>query len=163
MAELSRPIERQDPAVPVTDKQMVLLHAYLSGEYEIAQTLHRELTAAGAADGIAELVYAAFVIAARQEFSPTWAHGDVIRFVARVRAQRIGQPDPLDPLAAERQLRSALGETMTGDRASAEAQAGAQIILLEALTQSQNLDESERASLLNQAREVANAMLARRA
>lgn len=148
--------------MPVTDKQMVLLHAYLSGEYEIAETLHRELTAAGAVDGIAELVYAAFVIAARQKFSPTWAHSDVIRFVARVRADRSGQPDALDPLAAEHQLRSALGETMTGDHASGEAHAGAQVILLEALAQSQNLDEPARASMLNQAREVANVMLARR-
>jgi hypothetical protein len=53
--------------MPVTDEQMTLLHAYLSGEHEIAGTLNREAAAAG---GTAELVYAAFVIAARQKFSP---------------------------------------------------------------------------------------------
>jgi|HubBroStandDraft_3_1064219.scaffolds.fasta_scaffold157852_2 hypothetical protein len=56
--------------MPVTDEQMTLLHAYLSGEHEIAGTLNREAAAAGAAGGTAELVYAAFVIAARQKFSP---------------------------------------------------------------------------------------------
>jgi hypothetical protein len=148
--------------MPVTDEQMVWLHAYLSGEYELAERLTTQVAAPGADDGIAELVYAAFVIAARMKFSPTWTDADVIRFVAHVRAPR-GLPDILDPRSAEHQLRSALGETKTGYHPDAEARAAARVILLDGLVQDLNLDEAERVDLLNQARNLATRLLAERA
>jgi hypothetical protein len=161
VAGLSRR-QPQDLAMPVTDEPLVLLHAYLSGEYEIAQALTRELTASGPAGGIAELVYVRGIRPrSTAEIRPP-RHGDVIRFAARVRAQRTDQPDALDPLAAEHQLRSALGETITSERPSAGDGARAQVILLEPLLRSENLDEPAQASLLNQAREIANAMPPRR-
>src|ERR1035438_10625589 len=74
------------PAMPVTDHQMVLLMAYLAGEEEVAERVRTELAASGTAEGLAELVYAAFVIAARRRVSPAWTRSGVIRFVAPVRA-----------------------------------------------------------------------------
>jgi hypothetical protein len=145
--------------MPVTDEQMVWLHAYLSGEYELTERLTSQVTGSSAADGIAELAYAAFVIAARRKFSPGWTDADVIRFVAHVRAPR-GLSDILDPRAAEHQLRSALGgEMRTGYHPDDEARAAAQVILLDALVQDLNLDEPARVDLLNQARDLANRLL----
>jgi hypothetical protein len=148
----------------VTDEQIVWLHAYLSGEYELAERLTSQAADSSAADGIAELTYAAFVIAARRKFSPGWTDADMIRFVAHVRAPR-GLPDILDPRAAEHQLRSALGggETRTAYHPDAEARAAAQVILLHALIQDLNLDEPARVDLLNQARNLANRLLTDRA
>jgi hypothetical protein len=146
-------------AMPVTDEQMVLLHAYLSGEHELADRLAAQFTSPAADDGIAELVYAAFVTAARRRFPLGWTDADVIRFVAHVRAPR-GLPDILDPRAAEHQLRSALGDAMTGYRPDAEARAAAQVILLDALVRDLDLDASARVGLLNQARDLANRLLA---
>jgi hypothetical protein len=145
-------------AMRVTDEQMVALHAYLSGEYELAERFTSQVAGSGAADGIAELAYAAFVTAARRKFPPGWTDADVIRFVARVRARR-GQPDILDPRAAEHQIRSALGEMVTGYQPDAEARAAAHVILLDALVQDLNLDEPARVDLLNQARDLANRLL----
>ena len=98
--------------MPVTDEQMVFLRAYLAGEAEVAERVKTDLLASGTAEGFAELLYAAFVLTARQRFSPTWTRADVIRFVAQVRALLSKGPDALDPLAAEHQLRGALGEEM---------------------------------------------------
>jgi len=78
----------------------------------------------------------------------------VIRFVARVRALRSGEPDALDPRAAEQQLRMALGETMTGYYPDAEARARSQVVLLDALVQADGLDEPARGGLLEQARDL---------
>ena len=145
--------------MPVTDKQMVLLMAHLAGEEQIAGRVKAELIASGTADGFAELVHAAFVIAARQRFSPVWTRADVIRFVAEVRVLASAQPDLLDPLAAEYQLRSALGEEMAS-YPDQEASARAQVILLDVLVQSADLGDAGITNLLDQARGVANGMLA---
>jgi hypothetical protein len=104
-------------------------------------------------------VYAAFVISARRRFSPTWTRADVIRFVAQVRALLREGPDALDTLAAEHQLLSALGEEMAS-YPDQEASARAQVILLDALVQSTELDDAAITNLLNQARRLAGRMLA---
>jgi hypothetical protein len=146
--------------VPVTDRQMILLMAHLAGEEEVAQRVQADLVTSGTAQGFAELVYAAFVIAARRRFSPTWTRADVIRFVAHVRALLSKGPGALDPLTAEHQLCNALGQEM-GSYPDEEARARAQVILLDALVQSADLDGAAIANLLNQARELADRMLAK--
>src|ERR1022692_3259866 len=134
--------------MPVTDKQMVLLRAYLAGETAIVQRVNRQLAGKATADGIAELVSAALVIAARRKFTSASSRADVIRFVARVRALLAEQPGALDPVAAEYELRTALGEKMTGGPAG-EAKARAQVVLLDALVQSANLGDAAVADLLD--------------
>lgn len=146
--------------MPVTDRQMVLLMAHLAGKKKVAQRVRTELATSGTAEGFAELVYAAFVIAARRRFSPTWTHPDVIRFVTQVRALLSEHPDVLDPYAAEHQLRSALGEKLTS-HPPAKDRASAQVILLDALVQSADLADTELSDLLNQARGLADRLLSR--
>ncbi len=138
------------------DEQMVLLHAYLNGQAGAASRALSQLTGPGAADGLAGLTYAAFVLAACEKFGPAWSRGDVITFVARVRALLSDEPAALDPHAAEHQLRSALGDTPDTPLPSPAARARAQVLLLGALTQSLGLDEPALAALLQQARQLAS-------
>jgi hypothetical protein len=146
--------------MPVTNGQMIWLRAYLAGEREIARRVNAEVAASVAAADFTALVYTAFVIAARRKFSPTWTRGEVIRFVAQVRALPGERLNALVPLAAEHQLRSALGERMTGELNGAEAAARAQLILLDALVQGADLDDGAVIDLLNLARETADRILA---
>jgi hypothetical protein len=121
----------------VTDQQLEALHAYLSAnsEAEAAEAERRFIVLArtGEADGIGELLYAAFVIAARQAFAPTWESADIVRFVADVRSSSGEASGILNPAVAEDQLRAALGQELAG-HSDEEARARAQLILLAALT-----------------------------
>jgi hypothetical protein len=149
--------------VPVTDEQMVWLQAFLAGEMKVAQRVSEQAAQPAQAASLGALVYAAFGIAARQKFAPAWTRGEVIRFVGQVRAALAERPDALPPLVAEQQLRSALGGQVAADSGAdsdAEAKAHARIILLDALVQSLDLDDASIASLLDQAREDADQILA---
>jgi hypothetical protein len=150
----------------VTDEQVAALRAYLGvttdAEDEETQELIQRLSRPGAGGSVPELVYAAFVIAARRKFFPAWTRSDVIRFVAQIRALLSEQPDLLDPTAAEHQLRSALGETLTS-YPDAEAGARAQVILLDAVDQCEELDDAGITELLNQARTMADQLISHQA
>jgi hypothetical protein len=133
---------------------MALLRAYLDGDAPTAQRLSGELAVDGTGDGFAELLYAALVIAARRQFAPSFSDADVIRFVASLRAELSGETDVLDPVAAEQELRAALGQDPAGSP-DPVAKATAQVMLLEALVRRLQPGDAERASLLDQARELA--------
>jgi hypothetical protein len=118
-----------------------------------------QVAAPGAAAGIGALVHAALVVAARRKFAPRWTRDEVTRYVARVRGLLDEQPDVLDPLVAEQELRIALGERLTA-RADAKSRGRAQFILLNALVQSLDLDDAGVADLLARARDLADGLLA---
>jgi hypothetical protein len=151
-------VRREDTMV-VTDEQVAALHACLGARTdagdEAAQELIRRLGPPSDGGPLAGLVYAAFVIAARQKFSPTGMHTEVVRFVAQIRALLSERPDLLDPVAAEQQLRSALGENVPA-HPHAGTRVHTQVILLHALVQSQALDDTGLADLLHQARDLAS-------
>jgi hypothetical protein len=113
------------------------MRAYLSAssDVEIAEAERQFIMLArtGDADGIGELVYAAFVIAARRAFAPTWESAGIVRFVADVRSSSPEAFGILDPKVAENQLRAALGQEPAGC-SDEEARARAQLIPLAALT-----------------------------
>jgi hypothetical protein len=52
-------------------------------------------------EGLGELVLAAFTIAARRRFSPTWSPAEIVRFVADVRSRSSEMAALLQPSAAE--------------------------------------------------------------
>jgi hypothetical protein len=108
---------------------------------------------------IGALVHAAMVVAARRKFQSGWTVADVTGFVAGVRRLLSDQPDALDPLVAEHELRRALGEKPTS-RPSPRSRGRAQFILLNALVQSLDLNEAEVAALLTEARGIADGLLA---
>lgn len=138
----------------VNDLHMIALRAHLEGQEHAVQRAYEQLTGPHAMDGLAELVYAAFLIAARRKFSPTWNRAQVVLFVARLRALFSKEPELLDPLTAEYELRRVLGEDIPTSPDTG-AGATARLILLDALIQSLNLDDKEIWSLLIEARENA--------
>jgi hypothetical protein len=144
----------------VTSLEMGMVRAALRGQEEETQRLfHEQLAATGEANGMAVLVYAAFLIAARREFAPRYTRAEVIRYVAQVRAALSERPALLDPLAAEDELFAALGGQVAGTH-DIGAVALARLFLLMALIATLNLDDQEVGALLDQARELADQMLA---
>ncbi len=95
--------------MPVTDEQVAALRAFLAFD-PACQDLVGELSGSGGVHGFGELVYAAFVTAARRRFSPTWTSAQVVRFAARLRVVLRAFDVDLDPRAIEILLRQALGE-----------------------------------------------------
>jgi hypothetical protein len=138
---------------------MAMVRATLAGKDEEAQRLFQEeLAATGDASGMAMLVYAAFVIAARRKFAPTYNRGQVIRYVAGARALLNEKPWLLDALAGEDELRIALGEHVTITHPIA-AVGLAQLSLLHVLIADLNLDDQGVQALLDEARPAADQML----
>jgi hypothetical protein len=145
--------------MPVTDLEMVMLRAHIVGEDEEAQrAFDQQVMTSGDLSGLAWLVRAAFVIAARQKFAAGWNQAGVIRYVGRVRALLSERPGLLDPRVAEDELASALGGQAPTARAVG-AVAAARLFLLDALIASLNLDDEAIDDLLGEARDSANRML----
>jgi hypothetical protein len=144
----------------VTSLEMGMMRAALRGEEEEAQRMFREqLAATGEANGMAVLMHAAFLIAARRKFGPRYTRAEVIRYVAQVRAALSERPGLLDPMTGEDELFAALGGQVTGAH-DIGAVALARLFLLMALAASLNLDEQGVGAVLDQARELADQMLA---
>jgi hypothetical protein len=143
----------------VTELETAMLRAHIAGEDEEAQRLFgQQLTASGDVGGLAVLVTAAFVIAARRKFAAGWNRAAVIRYVGRVRALLSERPGLLDPKVAEDELSSALG----GQAPAAHevgAVALARLFLLDVLIASLHLDDEAIDDLLSEARDSADRML----
>lgn len=142
----------------VTDEQMACLQAWLTGTAQLAKPLPAEVTGPDVMAGLDALSFAAFVIAVRREFAPSWTRSKVIRFTAEVRGALGDRRNLLDPIIAEKQLRNALGEPIS-DNPDVAKQAQAQLILFSALVVKAGLDEVAIAALLSEAREMADRIL----
>jgi hypothetical protein len=138
------------------------MHAYLSASSDAeAAEAERQfimLARTGDADGIGELLYAAFVIAARRAFAPSWESADLIRFVADVRSSSGEASGILDPKVAENQLRAALSQE-PAPCPDEEARARAQLILLATLTNRLGLTTSGLDKLLSDGRTTADDLI----
>jgi hypothetical protein len=141
----------------VTDTHVELLRALLTGDREAASRAQEQ--AAGNLNGLAALVEAAFGIAARRAFAPSWTMPGVIRFAARVRIGNAGNPVPFGALDAERELRRALGDKVPPPGSYPVAGA-ALMCMLETLVTDLELDDAGLAGLLGQARGDADRILA---
>jgi hypothetical protein len=148
--------------VTITDQEVAAMHAYLSASSDAeAADAERQfimLARTGDADGIGELLYAAFVIAVRRAFAPTWESADIVRFVADLRSTSAEAPGILDPAVAEDQLRAALGQESAGC-SDEEARARAHLILLAALTVRLGLTAQGLDKLLSDGRTLADHLI----
>ena len=115
------------------------------------------LLQAGGVDGYGRLVYAAFVMAVRRRFSPTWSTADVVRFVATARADLIKDGVEIDPRSAEILIRRALGDGIRTELEQ-EASARAQIFMLVQLVLREELDDAGLDELITQSRWLAEQM-----
>lgn len=144
--------------MPVTDEQVAWLRTCLAGETELARQTYGQLAGAENAAGLGALVFAAFVIAAQQEFTANGTRADLIKFIAQTRQLLGVRSDVFHPLIAENQLRRALGEQIA-DSQDIRASARAQLILLNSLVMSADLDDDAVFRLLIRARRMANRIL----
>jgi hypothetical protein len=147
----------------ITDQQVAAMRAYLSANSEVdaAEAERRFITIAraGGADGLGELLYAAFVIAARRTFAPSWRSADLVMFVADIRSGAGEAYGLLDPTVAEKQLRAAVGGE-SADCPDGEATARAQLILLAALAERLRLTPGDLDRLLSDGRSLADQLMA---
>lgn len=144
--------------MPVNELEVAALLAQITGHGNAARLSGGQLAVSGDPSALAALVHAAFVIAARRKFTPRWSRAEVTGYVARVRALLSERPALLDPLTAEDELRSALGEPISARR-EVGAVAAARLTLLLALVASLDLDDQGVEDLLYEARPVADRML----
>lgn len=138
----------------VDDLHMVYLRAQLAGDEEIMGDARRRLNAENTLDGIVPLVHESFVLVTRKWFGAGFTHGQVIRLVAQVRASLGDQSKLVDPVAAESEIRRALGENVPLF-ADTAVRTAAQMALLDFLVRDLNLDEAEIWGLLRDARDAA--------
>ncbi|MCL2395824.1 MAG: hypothetical protein FWC87_14215 [Acidimicrobiaceae bacterium] len=136
----------------MTDVDVAILRASIDGNADVVRAAADGLDGAGASAGLVALTRAAFGLAARRQFGPEWSTSDVIGFVAMVRAIPGGQPELLDPLVAEAELRSALGEDLPASP-DPQARAVTQVVLLAALVGSLRLDDAGIDALIDEARQ----------
>jgi hypothetical protein len=87
-----------------------MLRAMAEGDFERQEEISHALRASGGLDGYGEIIGAAFFIAIHLQFQERYSPEDVISLVARTRVRVDRTGDILDPRAAERIVRSALGE-----------------------------------------------------
>jgi len=147
----------------ISDAMVTAMHTYLSGlhsdsdadlnaTFDESDRQFLALLKADQIEGLGELVLAAFTIATRRRFSPTWSPAEIVRFVAYVRSDSPEMAALLPPVAAENQLRIALGSAET-PFPEMEARGRAQMVLLNALTSSYS--PQELTALLSDARAMA--------
>jgi hypothetical protein len=154
--------QRGVPAIP--DVMVAALRMYLCVLHtdtdpdpaETGRQLVARIKASGTA-GFEVLALAAFTVAARRHFAPAWRPADVIRYVARVRSDSAEMAAQLDAVAAENQLRIALGQKVPPHPDMA-ARGKAQMFLLDALTAGYTGTDLD--SLLSEARAMADQMIA---
>jgi small ligand-binding sensory domain FIST len=146
--------------MPVTDVQVAALRAFLIQDVAIAARLARDL-GNDQDPGYVYLALAALSVVARQHFHPTFTDADLIRYVAKVRLDRVGDSDEydFDPAAGENVLRYALGHDIR-QGADPRDQFRIVIALLDALTGDGQADQAEVGMLLAQARMVADRWMA---
>jgi hypothetical protein len=141
--------------MPVTDEQVAALRSFLALNAAEAERMTRQLVAADHLNGYGELVYAAFVTAARRRFSPIWSIPDVIRFVASARAELLEDDVDIDPRTSESLIRRAIGDRVTAEL-DETASARAQLFLLSELIFDEQLDDAGLDTFLAQARSIAD-------
>jgi hypothetical protein len=160
---------RQRGVTAIPDAMVAALRTYLACVHEdlgaaggspeqLGRQLALQVQASGGA-GFEVLVFAAFIVAARRRFEPSWSPQDIAGYVARLRGESPEMSARLDAGAAENQLRIALGD-MIAPYPDVAARVEAQMFLLDALTVDCAGDAVD--GLLARARVMADQLLAAR-
>jgi hypothetical protein len=139
--------------MPVTDDQAAALRALLVHDQDRHKQLFGQLDRAEARKGYPALVTAAFGEAVERRFGQRYQAGDVVTFVADVRARSDRLAAQLDPGAAERVINAVLGHGSIRDL-DRESVLRAKLVLLAALVADAALDE-----FLAAARKLADSLI----
>lgn len=145
----------------ITDKQVNVLRAQLTGQHDEHLRLVRELEPDEANRQYAALVAGAFIVAVERRFIRDGNFADeseVIDFVAQVRAKNADMPDAIDPQLAESLILHLL-EKGSVKEADADIKFGHQLVLLAALAGEEQLSGDELAAFISEARSIAEDLL----
>lgn len=134
----------------ITTAQVEALRDLLSGDLAAYEQRDRNQFADG--HGGEALFASALIELVRQQFGSTHTHGDIVRFVAAMRARQPDLAKHIDTISAERMLQAALGNTSAIDGMSAEQKIDVQVGLLVAFVDSESFDNSNLDQLLFRAR-----------
>jgi hypothetical protein len=139
----------------VTDEQAATLRAYLTGDPDRYAELHARLDRGQDATAYTALIIAAFFEAVDRRFAKNGTTGDVIDFVAglRARSDRLGQE--IDPQTAERLIRAALTDEDISDLTD-QVKGRVYPVVLTALVADEHLDDAQLDAFLTEARQLAN-------
>jgi hypothetical protein len=140
----------------VTAEEVATLRTYLSGDMDEYRRMQQQLDPVAARSGYSALIAAAFFEAVDRRFAkPGTTTADIIKYVADVRARSARASDALDPRAAERVIRHALGDGSIRDLDD-DTVIGAQIVILSALIADEQLDASGLDQFMAEARKLAD-------
>lgn len=145
--------------VPVTDEQVATLRAQLAGDTAEHQRLLAQLDRAADAKGYTVLVSAAFFEAVDRRFAGKATASDVVEYVGDIRATSPRIAEDVDPSAAERLIKFSLGADVRVDDIDPNTRLGVQIVILGALINDEQMDDSELDAFLTEVRSSADEML----
>jgi hypothetical protein len=145
--------------VSVTGEQVATLRSYLSGDFSDYEQRRSQIDQSPDRTGYAALVSAAFCEAVERRFTRQDPPERVIEFVADTRARFDRDGSQIDPRAAERMIRAVYTDEPIDDIDGA-ARGRAQVILLAALINSEQLDDAGLDAFLVDARKLADQWLA---
>jgi hypothetical protein len=144
--------------MPVPDDQVAALRALLSDDMDRHRQLFAGLDQAEAKKGYPALVTAAFGIAVDRRFGTSYQPGDIVAFVADVRARSDRLARELDPDVAERVIYAVLGHgTVRG--LDKEMVTRAKLVLLAGLIADARLDDAGLDEFLAAARKLADQLM----
>ncbi|MCP9948674.1 hypothetical protein [Actinomadura madurae] len=145
----------------ITEKQVAVLRAQLTGQHDEHLRLAKQLEHDEANREYAALVAAAFIVAVERRFIADGEFADeseVIDFVAQVRAKSPDMPEVIDPRLAESLILHLLEKGPVLD-ADADTKFGHQIVLLAALAGDEQFTDSELEVFLSEVRPIAEDLL----
>jgi hypothetical protein len=106
--------------VTVTEEQIGALRAQLIGDFDGYRRTLADLDSRGALAGYTALITAAFIEAVDLRFGPDQRDdAAVVRFIGDIRSRFPGTDNEIDPAAAERVVRKALGRGSISDMSGA--------------------------------------------
>lgn len=133
-----------------------MARAQIGGDEAAMRQIASELSGPGDLDPLPPLIHRAFVLAVRKAFGSQFTRGEVIRLVADVRSMLAPScmTGVVDPVAAESEIRRALGDPAP-EFPDPDARAAAQMTVLDFLVHDMALDDGQIGQLLRQARQMA--------
>lgn len=145
--------------MPVADEQVTALRTILTGDAARYKELYAKLDRSRLGREYTALVAAAFGTAVMRRFGEQHTTRDVVEFVADARSRSENIAAKIDPEVGERLIGAVLGEATT-QGISREAVANAQFLLLGALVAAEHLDDAGLDAFMEDARKLADEMLA---
>jgi hypothetical protein len=145
----------------VTDDQVRVLHAYLSGDFATYDRLHDQLSRMADQSAWGALIGAGFFEAVDRRFGKYGTISDntaIVAYVADVRARSDKLAEDIDPTVAERLIQDSLGRGSVDD-IDGKIRLGTRFLLLAALIVDEQLDGRGIAAFLAEARKLADQWL----